>query len=183
MLTFDIDLTALQIAADGIGVSDKVFKAMIARACKRTAATLRKMSGQKLRSELELRTLGSLRRRLKAISIRGSMPGSGLWYGLNDLPVSAFKGRPRNTKDGAKKGNVEITGGFVGKTKAGKATIFKRAGAARLPIREQTIDIKTRADDIIERQIFADVERIFWGHFERDLRAREKYKKVSERWQ
>jgi len=183
MLTFDIDLEQLKIAADQIGASDKVFKAMIARACSRTAATLRRMSGRGLKNELQLRTLGVLRKRLKSIRLRGNNTGVSLWYGLNDLPVSAFKGRPRNTKDGAKKGNVEIKGGFVGKTKRGKATIFKRAGEARLPIREQLLEIKDQADIYIEDEIFTEVDRIFWQHFERDLKARDKYQKVSDRWQ
>lgn len=183
MLSFDIDYDQLKFAADQIGASDKVFNAMIARACSRTAATLRKLSGSGLKNELQLRALGTLRKRLKSIRLRGAKNGVSLWYGLNDLPVSAFKGRPRNTKTGARKGAYEIEGGFVGKTKRGKATIFKRAGSARLPIREQLMEIKDTADIFIEDEIFTQVDRIFWQHFERDLKARDRYQKISDRWQ
>lgn len=182
MLIFDIDLNGLQAVAAEIGASEKQYKASLSRACSRTAATLRKMSATGLKNELQLRTLGVLRKRLKTIRIRGRADGVGLWYGLNDMPVSALKGRPRNTKTGAKKNNVEFEGGFVGKTKAGKATIFKRAGKARLPIREQTMGIKDRADVFIEDEIFTEVERIFWHHYEQDIRRRVKYLETSERW-
>jgi hypothetical protein len=93
-----------------------------------------------------------------------------------------FKGRPRKTAKGAKKGEQEFEGGFLGKTKQGKATIFKRAGAARLPIKEQEMPIKDQADIFIEDTIFVELEKIFWHHFEQDIRRRVKYINTSDRW-
>lgn len=182
MLTFDVDLSSLQAVAAEVGASEREYKASLGRACSRTAATLRKMSGRGLRDALQLRTLGVLRKRLKSIRLQKKGEGVALWYGLNDLPVSAFKGRPRNTKKGAQKNKKEFEGGFVGKTKQGKATIFKRAGTARLPIREQLMGIKDQADIFIEDEIFTEVERIFWHHFEQDIRRRVKYVDTSSRW-
>lgn len=182
MLTFDVDLSSLQAVAAEVGASEREYRASLGRACARTAATLRKMSAKGLKDELQLRTLGVLRNRLKSIRLRSKGEGVALWYGLNDLSVSAFKGRPRDTKTGARKNNVEFEGGFVGKTKMGKATIFKRAGKARLPIREQTMGIKDKADVFIEDEIFTEVERIFWHHFEQDIKRRVKYVQTSGRW-
>ena len=98
------------------------------------------------------------------------------------MPVSSFKGRPRNTEKGAQKNGHEIEGGFVGKTSKGKTTIFKRAGSARLPIREQLMPIKDKADVYIEDEIFINVEDIFWRHFEQDIKRRVKYVVTSDRW-
>ncbi len=183
MLTFDVDFDQLQELVKEIGASQKQFKAAMSRACNRTAATLRKMSGRGLKDELQLRQLGVLRKRLKTLRLRGKQEGVQLWYGLNDMPVSAFKGRPRNTKTGAKKQTTEFSGGFVGKTKKGKTTIFKRKGSARLPIQEQLMGIKDKADVYIEDRIFVELEGIFWRHFEEDIRRRVKYNlQTSDRW-
>lgn len=182
MLIFDIDFEQLRTVANELSASEKQFKASLGRACSRTAATLRKMSGKGLKDELQLRTLGILRKRLKTIRLRTKGDVVALWYGLNDLPVSSFKGRPRKTNDGAKKLDVEFKGGFLGKTKKGKATIFKRAGAARLPIKEQGMGIKDKADVYIEDVIFVEVERIFWHHFEQDIRRRVEFINTSDRW-
>jgi len=183
MLTFDIDLDELRSQVDGLEISEKVFKSMIGRACNRTAATLRKLSGKGLKNELQLRTLGTMRNRLRTIKLRGSRTGVALWYGLNDLPVSVFKGRVKQDQGGAWSGDFYHAGGFVGKTKKGKGTIFKRKGTDRLPIVEQLNTIKDQADIYVEDEIFTQTEEIFWGHFMRDLKAREKYKKINERWQ
>lgn len=53
--------------------------------------------------------------------------------------------------------------------------MFKRSTGARLPISEQLMPIKDKADVFIEDEIFVQVEEIFWNHFRRDLQARLKY--------
>lgn len=176
MLHFDLDWQQLRGVADELQASEKQFKSALSRACNRTAATLRKMSGRGLKDELQLRTLGIMRKRLKSISLRSKQQGITLWYGLNDLPVSSFKGRAKQDGDGATFRDQKFDGGFVGRsTVKGKRTVFKRKAAARLPIIEQLMPIKDKADVFIEDEIFVKVEEIFWNHFRRDLAARVKY--------
>jgi len=62
----------------------------------------------------------------------------------------------------------------------GKQTIFKRKDKERLPIVEQQLPIEDKAIVYIEDEIFDQVIEIFWGHFQRDLRARVKYQ-IGER--
>lgn len=183
MIHFDLDISALTAVANELGASEKQYKASFSRACQRTAATLRKMSGKGLKTELQLRTLGVMRKRLKSIRLRGSQEGVQLWYGLNDMPVSSFKGRPRQDAGGAWAGKFYHEGGFVAKAqKKNKLTIFKRKGKSRLPIVEQLQSIKDQADIFVEDKIFVQVEDIFWQHFVRDIRARVLYVTTSDRW-
>lgn len=184
MLHFDINVKSLRTVSDDLGASEKQYRAAFARACSRTAATLRKMSAKGLKNELQLRTLGSLRRRLKSIRLKGAGGGVALWYGLNDIPVSSFKGRVKQDAGGAWAGEFYHEGGFVGRSKHGKSkmTIFKRSGKKRLPIREQLQAVKDQADIYIEDEIFVEVDRIFWRHFVADIKARVKYDIKSEAW-
>lgn len=184
MINYDIEWSQLLDVAKELQASQKQFKAAVSRACNRTAATLRKLSSKGLKDELQLRTTGMIRKRLKSIKLRANLQGMQLWYGLNDMPVSNFKGRPKNTSDGAQFRNTKFPGGFVAKSGVkGKQTVFKRRGKARLPIVEQLMPIKDQADIYIEDEIFVQVEEIFWQHFRRDLAARVKYDlTTSGRW-
>lgn len=176
MLHFDIDFDELRNVANELEASEKQFKAALSRACNRTAASLRKLSGRGLKDELQLRTLGIMRKRLKSIKLRSKGTGLVLWYGLNDLPVSSFKGRAKQTEDGAEFRGEKFDGAFVARSGVkGKRTVFKRKGAGRLPISEQLMPIKDKADVFIEDEIFTKVEEIFWQHFRRDLAARVKF--------
>lgn len=177
MLNFDIDWDQLQDVAKELQASEKQFRAALSRAANRTAATLRKMSARGLKDELQLRTLAVLRKRLKSIKLKSKgKEGLVLWYGLNDLPVSSFKGRVSKSKEGASFRGHQFKGAFVAKSGIkGKRTVFKRSGSGRLPIAEQLMPIKDQADVFIEDEIFTQVEEIFWNNFRRDLAARVKY--------
>lgn len=181
MLQYDIDWSQLINVGDELEASDKQIKFALTRALRRTEATLRRMSSKGLQRELQLRAATALRKRLKTVRLRkvstqGGGNAVGLWYGLNPLPVSAFKGNVRQTPTGATKGAHNFEGAFVGRSKFKKPrTIFKRKGPERLAIEEQTMDIEDRAIVFIEDQVFDQVEDIFWQHFRRDLAARVKY--------
>lgn len=181
MLHFDIDWNQLLAVGDELQATDKQVIFALSRAMRRTEATLRRMSSKGLTKVLQLRAAGVLRKRLKSIRMRMSAIGSrdqsmGLWYGLNDLPVSSFKGRPKNTNDGASFRGEEYAGAFVGRSKVkGKQTIFKRVREARLPVAEQLHAVEDKAITFIEDEIFDQVLDIFWQHFRRDLRARVKF--------
>ncbi len=177
MIHFDIDADGLGEIARELGATDKQVRNALNRALRRTEASLRKLSSKGLTKELQLRTATVLRKRLKSIRLRsGKDGGVALWYGLNPLPVSSFKGRPREEGRGASMNGYYFRKGFIGKSKIkGRRTIFQRQGEDRLPIAEQTITIEDRAIVFIEDEIFVQTEEIFWQHFRRDLRARVRY--------
>lgn len=182
MLQFDLDWRELLQVSEELQATDKQTMFALSRAMRRTEATLRRMSSKGLTKVLQLRAASVLRKRLKSIRMRMSGPtfreqGMGLWYGLNNLPVSSFKGRPAETKDGASFRGTEYDGGFVGRSKVkGKQTIFKRVKEARLPVAEQLHDIEDKAIVFIEDEVFDQVLDIFWQHFRRDLRARVRFR-------
>lgn len=188
MLSYDIDWSGLVRVADELGGTDKQVKFALNRALRRTEATLRKMSSQGLQRELELRAASALRKRLKSIKLRksGGLGASNdvtLWYGLNDLPVSAFKGRVLQDRThgatfiGAAGMSKDFgPDSFVAKSRVkSRRSIFKRKGDARLPIVEQLVPIEDKAIAFIEDEIFDKVEDIFWQHFRRDLAARVRF--------
>ena len=182
MLHYDIDWRQLLQVGEELQATDKQVIFALTRAMRRTEATLRRMSSKGLTKVLQLRAATALRKRLKTMRLRMSGPASreqsmGLWYGLNPLPVSAFKGRPKRTADGASFRGENYEGAFVGRSKVkGKQTIFKRVREARLPVAEQLHPIEDQAVTFIEDEIFDQVLDIFWQHFRRDLMARVKFK-------
>lgn len=184
MLHFDIDAKQIGNLITELGLTEKQAKFALGRAFRRTATTLRVMSERGLKSELDVRKLAYLRRRLRFSQFsRQNFEGARLWYGANDIPVSALKGRIKETAGGAsfsgKAGSHSFDGGFVGKSKRGwtknARTIFTRKGKGRLPIAEAALPVKDRMDVFIEDEIFDQINEIFWNHFERDMLARAKY--------
>lgn len=176
-LDFDIDYQQLYEVGTELEASEKQVRYALSYALRRTATTLRTMAARALRDELQLRALNVLRRRLKALKVRFNRTnGMQLWFGLNDMPVSWFKGTPKKVAGGAQVRDHKVDGGFVAKSKfKGRKTIFKRVGTARLPVAEQNVPIEDRAVVLVEDQIFDKTEEIFWQYFERDLRARVTY--------
>lgn len=177
---YDIDWDEVRKINDEFGNSISVKKISLSlnRALRRTEASLRRLTMKNLPRALGLRTASVLRKRVKSIkgSVRENSSEIAMWFGLNDLPVSSFKGRPKNTSDGAEFKGESYSGGFVGKSQfKSKRTIFKRVGKDRLPISEQLYPINDEGIIFIEDELFDQVMDIFWRHFERDLRARIKY--------
>lgn len=183
-LLFDIDTDALRAVGAELQASEKQIRFALNRALHRTAAALRTRAARGLKDELQLRTITLLRNRLKTLRARmrmGDGDGVQLWFGLNDMPASWFKGRPKRTAGGAEKRGHEIPGAFVAKSGVkGRLTLFKRSGKKRLPIVEQNLPIQDAAVVFIEDEIFTQTETIFWNHFRRDLAARVKFN-IGER--
>lgn len=178
LLHFEIDAANLQQMILDLQATEKQVKSALHRALNRTATTLRTLAARRLKDELQLRVIALLRRRLKSLKMRISNgDGFTLWFGLNDMPVSWFQGTPKQDASGATHGGTDFPGGFVGRSKfKNRKTVFKRTGEARLHITEQLKAIGDKAQVVIEDEIFVKAEQIFWGHFERDLRARVRYR-------
>lgn len=182
MIDFDIEASDLQRVSDEMGAMPKEVRASYNRALTRTAATLRKLSSKGLQSHLGLARAAAVRRRLKTLRIRSSngMNGVRLWYGLNDLPVSEFKGRVSPAGTGASysgpAGAHNFDRAWVGSSRfARKRTILQRVRESRYPVREAQLPIKDRADVFVEDEVFWKLNDIFWRHFTQDLERRVNY--------
>lgn len=178
MLHFDIDWSQLRSIGQEFGATDKQVRLALARALARTASKLRTLSAKGLRSELELKRLGDLRKRLKTFRIR-MVNGESmkLWYGLNDMPVSWFRGTPKQTKAGAEFRGVKFKGAFVSRKIRGSGkTIYEREGGSRFPLNEKLMPVQDRAQTYIEDNVFTELEPVFWAEFNRELKARVKFK-------
>lgn len=182
MLEFDIDIQRLYAVMDELEPTEKQIRLAMNRALNRTAATLRRLSATGLKKEFDLRAVGLLKKRLNALRLKsGGLDVVKLWYGINGMPVSWFKGRARKTSTGASFRNENFEDGFVAKSSVkGRKTVFKRKAEKRLPLVEQLMPIKDQAEVFVEDHIFDKLENIFWQHFTRDLKARVRFKLGGE---
>jgi len=170
MLHFDFDDKQITDLAAELGASDKDVKRAMNRAVKRTAGTIRRMSSKGLQTELGLRNATAIRRRIKEYRVGKGRGSVKLWYGVNDLPISAFPGRKRVTGDGVQVGEIRIDGAFLTKIR-GKQSAYIRHGRGRWDIREATVPIEDRARVYLEDEVFVEIEAILWKHFSHEIRA------------
>lgn len=183
MIGLHFEIEGIREIQEALGATDKQVKLSMHRAMDRTAATLRKMSQKGFQSELGLRRLAFIRKRLREMKFRGAtFDGVRLWYGLNDMPISYLKGGVRaSRRAGASKnsqiGNFHYPHGFIlNNPKNGRGrSVFYRTGPSRYPLKEESAPIKDRMDVYIEDNIFDQVPDIFWHHFSSDLRSRVKF--------
>ncbi|MEY8099042.1 phage tail protein [Falsihalocynthiibacter sp. S25ZX9] len=175
MLAFDVDDSRLTAIADEFAASPKQIDMAFGRALNRTAGTLRKLSVAGLKTELGLRTTTALRNRIKQYKYSGRRGrGVRVWIGSNDLPLSAFKGRPQKTATGVKFGDVEIHGAFLA-TRGGKRGVYQRVSNASFPIASVSLPVSDRIMTFIEDNVFVDLESIFFKNFAADIKARTIY--------
>ncbi len=174
MLHIDIAENGLDDLVYSLSATEKQVDYSLKRSLKRTAASLRRKAGKALRTELELRNNKALKRRLKMLKLTkvGNRNEAGIWFGANDLPVSAFKGRARKTSEGATFKGHAFKGAFIGTKPNGKRTLYYRKGKKHYPIAECKLPVADQIQVFVEDNIFTDVEPIFRNHFERDLTAR-----------
>ncbi|MBS3958286.1 MAG: hypothetical protein KGZ52_02645 [Xanthomonadaceae bacterium] len=129
----------------------------------RMAAWVRRKSARALSSELKV-ALDVLRYRMR--TLRGGGAGSRkstLWFGLNPLALKYLD--PRAVGRGVKAGPLYVKGAFLA-----KGQVFKRRGAARLPIDQVVYPIQQKADRALEGVIDSgEFERRFLDTFEREL--------------
>lgn len=170
MLAFDIDAGRLDDIEAAFDATPKQMKLATARALKRTAGTIRRISSTGLQSELGLRNATALRRRIKDFKVGKGGSGLKLWYGANDLPLSAFKGRPKAVAGGVQFGDTMLHGAFFVKLR-GKRRILQRTGAGRWAIAEATLPVADRMMVFLEDEVFVDLDTIFFKHLYSEVRA------------
>lgn len=177
MLAFDFDQGELRRIADEFDASEKDLRNAYSRALRRTAQTMKTRARKGLRTKLHLRTAAELRRRLQGFRFkRGNDMGSvRMWFGLNDMRVSAFKGRASRTATGASFGGQDFPSGFIGRNAKGRPTVKVRAGSRAYPIKEARMPIDDEAQTFIEDEVFDEIEGVFFHHFRAEVRARTIY--------
>ena len=171
MLAFDFDDGQLDKIAAEYAATPKQVDLSRSRALKRTAATLRRLASTGLQTELGLRNAKALRRRLKEYKVGKGNNALKLWFGANDLPVSAFKGRPQKVDGGIKFGDTMVHGAFFAKV-GGKRKVMKRYGSKRWAIGEATLSVADRMMIYLEDEVFVDIDSIYMEHFLAEIRAR-----------
>lgn len=189
MIALDIDSDQLQRIADEFGASEKDLRLAFSRALSRTSRTLRMMARKYLREGLELRAASVLKARLRLARYRAKGSGMGaarLWVGANDLPATAFKGKPRQTSRGVRVGGRTFDGAFVGTGRdSGKQMVFKRINGpqkrrgpkgSELPISAVTVPVQEEVNDIIDRQVFQESQDLIMTNFRAELRGRTIYR-------
>ncbi|MBL4929334.1 phage tail protein [Fuscibacter oryzae] len=184
MIRIDIEAAEIRALARELDATPSQIGKAVTRALSRTAGTLRRMARPVLTKGLDLRRSNALRKRLKELRVgrkgyvqnsvgrTGEIQAIALWFGLNDMPASWFKGRPSQTTSGVEFRGHQFPGAFLARMKNGKVGIYKRSAKGRFPIREQTVPISDEAQTILEDEIFAHAAEIFMHHFAVDLRAR-----------
>lgn len=179
MLLFDFDASEMRRIADEFGASEKQIALAYSRALRRTASNMKTQARKGLRERLGLRSASELRKRLAGFKFNrgsgGDLGGVRMWFGLNDLRASAFKGRPQLTADGASMAGRAVSGGFVAKNRKGQRTIMRRVGRKRYPIAEARLDIEDEATRFIEDEVFDEIDEVFFRNFRAEIRARTIY--------
>lgn len=171
MLGFDIDDGRLDAIAKEYAATPKQVDLAQGRSLKRTAGTLRRISSSGLKTELGLRNATALRRRIKEYRVGKGRSSLKLWYGANDLPVSAFKGRAQRVAGGIKFGETMIHGAFFARL-GGKRMVMQRHGTKRWQIGEATLPIADRMMIYLEDEVFVDIDTIYFKNFLAEIRAR-----------
>ncbi|MFB9149531.1 phage tail protein [Roseovarius ramblicola] len=179
MIGLTFDQGEMQRIAREFDASEKDLRRAYARALSRTARKMRTQARKALREGLDLRAASILKARLRLARMRprGKKIGAArLWVGANDLPATAFKGRPRQTATGARVGGREFPGAFVGTSAdSGKRMVFRRAGRSRLPIFRETVPVQDEVNAVLEGEVFDDMADAFMAAFRAEVRARTIY--------
>ncbi|WP_171178653.1 phage tail protein [Ruegeria sp. HKCCD8929] len=171
MLAFDIDDTRIEEIAREFAATPRQVDMAGNRAAKRTAGTLRKISSKGLQTELGLKNAKAIRRRIREYRVGRGRKSLKLWYGANDLPISAFKGRPQRVAGGVKFGDTMVHGAFLA-TISGRRGVFRRTGPNAYPVIEATLPVADRIMIYLEDEVFVDIDTIYFKHFLAEIRAR-----------
>lgn len=177
MLSLPIDESELRRIANEFDADEDVLRDSFSRALKRTAQAIKTRARKELRTELELRTAAEIRKRLYGFRYKRGAYDLGevrMWFGLNDMRVSAFKGRASRTGSGARFAGQDFPGAFVGRNRKGKQTIMRRAGHRAWPIKEEVMPIETRANNKI-LDLLDDFNDLLMRNFLSEVRARTIY--------
>lgn len=179
MIWLGFDNAEVQRVADEFGASEKDLRRAYSRALSRTARAMRTKTRKALREGLDLRAAAILKARLRLQRYKAkgrNMGAARVWVGSNDLPATAFKGKPRQTATGVSVGKKVFEDAFVGTSQtSAKQMVFKRKGRARLPIFRETAPVESEVAEILESKVFDEMSETFMRNFVAEVRARTIY--------
>lgn len=174
MIDLEIDAKSLErIATDLVATEAQAQKALNS-ALGKMAVWLRGRSVKELSPALQIQQK-VLRRRLKTFRLRRSANGSEItvWYGLD--PIALVYLQAKQNKQGVRAyGGRFVKSAFIAKGRNDNRQVFKRRGAARLPLDKQVADIDDKANTYIEDRLLgtAEFEAQFYKIFEHELQWR-----------
>lgn len=179
MLHFEFDGSEMAKVAAEFDASDKQIAFAYSRALRRTASNMKTQARKKLRERLGLRSASELRSRMAGFKFRkgsgSDMGGVRMWFGLNDMRASAFKGAARAIGLGASIAGRSVAGGFIARNRKGQRTIMVRTGRARAAIAEARLDVSDEGLRLVEDEVFDEIEEVFFRNFRAEIRARTIY--------
>lgn len=175
MIDIDIDAQGLERIAIDLQATELQVRRALASALSKIGRWLRGRAVSGLSKELGIKQQILRQRRLKMRPILRTSNGGRItvFFGLD--PISyVYLGTPTKTARGVSVGLFFIEGAFIAKAPNGQTMIFKREGAARLPIKKQSLDIKEKADTFIEDKLLVEAEFFerFFAIFEHELKWR-----------
>ncbi len=200
MSGFYVDFEDLDKIRDSVGATKSQMIAAFNRSLKRTAAKLQREAVALMIGETAVKGKGRVKKRVRSFTERagGNRAGTGkIWFGLNDMPVSALKGRmkypigisiedrerdsrgrfmPENGSRGGtfipKSNNLHSTtflNSFLG-TVRGKKSIWIRSENGH--VHEAMLPIYNSMIPGIRGDIFSEAGKMLMTYYEQDLRGR-----------
>lgn len=137
MITVDIDAAELASVQRTLNATNAQIDRASVRSVNKTLAWVRSQGGRLLAREHDV-PLKTLRGRLRVGKASAGTPRGSAWFGTR--PIKAvYAGRPLESLGGTKVRGHFFPGSFVARMPSGHFGVFKRRGAARLPIDEQMI--------------------------------------------
>ncbi|UTW01228.1 hypothetical protein KDW99_08915 [Marinomonas rhizomae] len=169
MIKIDIDTKQILPALGAVELTQKEINAAAHRAYQRTAKAVQRHVLKVLSKELETKNSKAMRRRI-VLKRRGGK--FSLFVGLNDLPVSALKGRMKQVSNGVVFRSQRFEKAFIAKMPNGKKSAWLRRTKDRMSLSEVKAPIQDDAEKAIRRQLYDDIVELFRHHFETDIKGR-----------
>lgn len=169
MIRIDVNTDQLLPSLGVIELTQKEINAAAHRAYQRTAKAVQKQVLKVLSKELETKNSKAMRRRIKLKRRHGKFS---LFVGLNDLPVSALKGRMKQISNGVVFRGQRFDKAFIAKMPNGKKSAWLRRTKDRMSLAEVKAPIHGDAENAIRRKLYDDIVELFRHHFETDIRGR-----------
>lgn len=177
-INIDVHADRLNQLQLDLQATDKEVRQALRSTLGKMSRWLRTQSARGLSSELDIKQK-AIRKRLKSFRVRqkGNQTEVTVWYGLN--PIDYMDLSPRQTKAGVSAGRRRVSGAFIANGRGGPRKVFKRRGAARLPIEKQVVEIRDQANVYIEDDLLGTLafDEQFLSTFEHELEWRTQKRK------
>lgn len=177
-MILNIDQRELDRLLIELDATDKIVTKALRSTVGRMSSWLKTRAARVVSKELKLKVSG-IRKRMKNIKFKPSSDGGagGVWIGLNPIDLKYLSAVQDSRGVTVRKQGISIKGAFMGprpgvKSEKYRGVVFKRKGRQRLPIEKQEWEIKKRAEDALDDNVFAGFEAQFYKVFERELKWR-----------